>query len=124
MRKTVIGAAAAATVALTGLAFAQDQQPGQEKQKPEAGQMERGKASATGKEDAQTQTQTGEERQGQGGKMGSNAQERGNEGSAPGQRQGEAQRKETQIPERANRPGQQAGPWRRPGADRAGHQRP
>ena len=99
MRKTVFGAAAAATVALTGLAFAQDQQPGQEKQKPAAGQMERGKATATGKEGAaaQTQTQTGEERQRQGGKMGSNAQERGNEGSASGQRQGEAQRKETQI---------------------------
>ena len=102
MRKTVIGAAAAATVALTGLAFAQDQQPGQEKQKPAAGQMERGKPGATGKQGAAAQTtQTGEERQrqgqGQGGKMGSNAQERGNEGSAPGQRQGEAQRKETPI---------------------------
>ena len=75
MRKTVIGAAAAATVALTGLAFAQDQQPGQEKQKPAAGQMKRGKPGATGKQGAAAQTtQTGEERQrqgqGQGGKMG------------------------------------------------------
>jgi hypothetical protein len=38
MRKTVIGAAAAATVAVTGLAFAQERQPGQE---PAAGQMDR-----------------------------------------------------------------------------------
>jgi Protein of unknown function (DUF1236) len=98
MRKTVIGAAAAATVALTGLAFA-DQQSGQEKQKPAASQMERGKVSATGKEGAATQAQgqTAEERQGQGEKMGATAQERANEGSAAGQRQGEAQHTETQT---------------------------
>jgi hypothetical protein len=99
MRKTVIGAAAAATIGLTGLAFAQDQQSGQEKQKPAASQIEGGKASAKEKEGAaaQAQSRTGEEQQGQGGKMGANAVEPGNEGSTAGQRQGEAQSKETQT---------------------------
>jgi Protein of unknown function (DUF1236) len=109
MRKTVIGAAAAATVALTGLAFA-DQQSGQEKQKPAASQMERGKVSATGKEGAATQAQgqTADERQGQGEKMGASAQERANEGSAAGQRQGEAQHTETQTQkERTGQAGKQ-----------------
>jgi hypothetical protein len=56
MRKTVIGSAAAATVAVTGLAFAQEGQSGQE-QNPAAGQIERSQsnhpaAGATGKEGA------------------------------------------------------------------------
>jgi hypothetical protein len=98
MRKTVIGAAAAATVAVTGLAFAQERQSGQE-QKPAQGQMERGRSNqpATGKEGtaAHAQGQMGEERPGQGGKMGTSAQERGGEGSAARQRQGEARSNET-----------------------------
>jgi hypothetical protein len=96
MRKTVIGAAAAATVAVTGLAFAQEGQSGQE-QKHAAGQIERGQsnhpaAGATGKEGAAApaQGQMGEERQGQGGKMGGNAQER-NKGPAAGQGKGGTQ---------------------------------
>jgi hypothetical protein len=103
MRKTVISAAAAATIGLTGLAFAQDQQSGQEKQKPATGQMERSQGSqratgVTGKEGpaVQAQGQTGEKPQGQRGKMGANA-ERANEGAATRQRQGEAQRKEPQT---------------------------
>jgi hypothetical protein len=92
MRKTVIGAAAAATVAVTGLAFGQERQSGQE-QKPAPSQMERGEPSqrATGKEGAAApaQRRMGEERQGQGGKMDANAEERGNE--AAGHRQGESQ---------------------------------
>jgi hypothetical protein len=97
MRKAVIRAAAAATVAVTGLAFAQERQSGQE-QKPAAGQMERGQSNqpaigATGKEGAAAPAQgkMGEERQGQGVKTGATAQERGNEGSVAGQRQGGSQ---------------------------------
>ena len=96
MRKTVIGAAAA-TVAVTGLAIAQERQSGQE-QKPAAGQMERGQSNqpatgATGKEGAAAPAQgkMGEERQGQGVKTSATAQERGNEGSVAGQRQGGSQ---------------------------------
>jgi hypothetical protein len=62
MRKAVIRAAAAATVAVTGLAFAQERQSGQE-QKPAAGQMERGQSNqpatgATGKEGAAAPAQS------------------------------------------------------------------
>ena len=92
MRKAVIGAAAAATVAVTGLAFAQDRQ----EQKPAAGQMESGQANppATGKKGAaaQAQGQMGEMRQGQGEKMGATAQEREQKGSLAGQRQGGSQK--------------------------------
>ena len=71
MRKTLIGAAAAATVAVTGLAFAQERQSGPE-EKPAAGQMEKAGQRATGHEGAaaQAQGQMGEERQGQTGKAG------------------------------------------------------
>ncbi len=89
MRKTVIGAAAAATVAVTGLAFAQERQAGPE-QKSAAGQMERSQPSASGKKAAQTQGPIGEESQGRGGTMGAHAQERDKEGSAAEQRRGEA----------------------------------
>jgi len=90
MRKTLIGAAAAATVAVTGLAFAQEPQSGQE-QKPAAGQMEKRQAGerATGHEGAaaQAQGQTGDEHQRQGGKMDVNE----GAGAATGQLQGEAE---------------------------------
>ena len=103
MRKTVIGAAAAAaTVAVTGFAFAQERQSGQE-QKPEAGQMEKGQSSqraTTGKESAAApaQGQMGEKRPGQGGKIGANAHDQGDKNVATGQGHGEPQTKPREGP--------------------------
>ena len=104
MRKTWIGAAAAATVALTGFAFAQERQPGQD-QKPAAGQTERSKAGerATEKEGAaaQAQGQMGEERHNGVGAAATSQERAGAEGAqssreAQGQSQGQAGAKQNE----------------------------
>jgi len=97
MRKKLIGAAVAATVGVAGVAFAQEQQPGQG-HNPAASQTEQNQSSkpATKHEGAAAQAkgQTGEERQNRTGAM-----QKGHEEGQAGmqnQRQGEAQANEKQ----------------------------